>query len=185
MTEIIGLVFGILGFSYGLIKDREVRKIHQRKNAPYFVFETYELDSFSKGTNRYDPSWLAYRDKKIPTDLNGNLMSIQEVCPSLPDDYPDNFVLGIRLINTGVVVRSISAKSRESIGFKQCRDNAFSLRYFFKRSEIGKTLFFTITYETIDGVQEKQEWLHIKGKKTVIRVKPKSIPAQNRILLVW
>jgi len=167
------LVF--LGLLYGWIKDRELKRIRQRVNAPFFKFETFELDSSSKFSPYNDQPWYNYR--QTPSDLNGDLMSMDEYNPSIPDNYSDNLVVGIELINTGIQIRSFFVKSKENFLFIHKRNNIYSLRYFFKRSEVGKKLFFTITFETIDGIQEKQKWLHIKGEKTIIRVKPKSIGA--------
>ena len=175
LFNFLSLFIGFHGLLYGWVKDRELKKIHQRGNAPFFTFETFELDSSSQSIPQHDPPWYNYR--RTPSNLNGDLMSMDEAYPSLPGNYPDNLVIGIELINRGIEIRSFSIKSKESILFMQYRGNIYSLRYFFKRSEVGKKLFFTITFETIDGVQEKQKWMHIKRKKTIIRVKPKSIAA--------
>lgn len=178
MNEIIGFIsvlIGVMGFLYGWIKDRELKKIHQRANAPFFKFETFELDSSSRNIPYNDQPWYSYRQS--PSNLDGDLIAMEEYNASIPNNYPDNLVVGIELINRGALIRSFSIKSKENIFFMRKRNNIYSLRYFFKRNEIGKQLFFTISFETIDGVQEKQRWLHIKGERQIKRIKPKVINA--------
>lgn len=170
--KIISFIIAPLAFLYGWLKDRELKRIHRRANSPFFEFETFALDASSQNApDHYEP-WLNY--KQIPSKLDGNLVAIDEAYPRIPGGYPDNLVIGIELINRGVEIRSFSVKNK-NICFMHKRNNIYSLRYFFKRKEIGEKLFFTIAFETIDGVQEKQKWLHIKGTEEIKRVKPKSI----------
>ena len=166
VIDVLSLILGITGFLFGWYKDREIRKIRQRANAPYFKFCTFSV--VDKGPSGYDP-------QKASPDLGQKLIVIDQVNPVMPKDYPDNLVLGIELVNTGTPVRSFSVKSREPVLFKHYWDNDFSLRYIFRRAESGKRLYFTISYETVDGVLEKQEWLHIKGTNSIVRLRPRSV----------
>ncbi len=166
IIDILSLAIGLAGLLFGWFKDREVRKIRLRSNAPYFKFLTFSV--VEKGPSGYDP-------QKASSDLDQKLIVIDQINPVMPKDYPDNLVLGVELVNTGTQMRVFSAKSKEPVLFKHYWDNDFSLRYIFRRAESGKKLFFTISYETVDGVLEKQEWMHIKGTNTIVRVRPKSV----------
>jgi hypothetical protein len=173
IIEFFSPVIALLGLLYGWVKDRELRRICQRANAPFFKFETFELDSSSRSVPYNDQPWYNYRE--TPSSLNGDLIAMEEYDPSIPDNYPDDLVIGIELQNKGIQIRFFSIKSKENLLFLYKRGNIYSLRYFFKRREMGKELLFTIAFETIDGIQEKQKWLYIKGEKIIFRVKPKSI----------
>lgn len=169
----LSMIIGPLGFIYGWSKDRELKAIHKRANAPFFKFGDFELDASSSASSSQGGTRYGY--KKVPSKLNDSLFQTDSYSPEIPEDYPDNRVLGAIFINTGTPIRQFTFKSKDNILLKQLETNVYSLRYYFKKSDIGKDLFFTISFETTNGVQQKQEWKYIKGMKLIVRVKPKGV----------
>ena len=102
--------FGLLGFLYGWRKDREIKEIRRRASAPFFRFETFELDASLKNSHHYEHSWMNYN--KVPSQLNSDLISIEEAYPCIPSNYPDNLVIGVELTNNGTEIRSFSVKNK-------------------------------------------------------------------------
>ena len=96
--------------------------------------------------------------------------------PNIPDDYPDNYPLGLLLKNTGSELRSFDIQSKEKIVLQKSSHldpKLYELRYIYNNATKGENFTFTITYETSEGFQDEQVWEIEKGMTFIKRIKPK------------
>jgi hypothetical protein len=100
---------------------------------------------------------------------------MDELEPSIPDNYPDNHPIGLLLKNTGAELRSFETTSREEIVFQEATldKNLYELRYVYTKATKGKKFRFTLTFETSEGFQGSQVWEVTKGTTSIKRIKPK------------
>jgi hypothetical protein len=166
---VISSIIALIAIFYSITKDYELQQIKKRANGPFFVISTVLLDSNqSDGSSRY------YYPKK-PSDLTAQLMSMDSFEPRIPDDYPDNYPIGLLLKNTGGKLRSFTKSSKEQMVFQEVSPdkNLYELRYVYNKATKGKKFRFTLTFETNDGLQDSQVWEVTKGVLSIKRIKPK------------
>jgi hypothetical protein len=170
---VIASILALLGFFYGFAKDLKLRQIEKRANAPFFTISTIQVDSQGKNIPSTGKSYYPY--KQQPSDLSARLWDMDELEPSIPDNYPDNHPIGLLLKNTGAELRSFETTSREEIVFQEATldKNLYELRYVYTKATKGKKFRFTLTFETSEGFQGSQVWEVTKGTTSIKRIKPK------------
>lgn len=170
---VAGPILALAAILYSYRTDCELKKIQHRGNAPFFIIKTVQLNivSWEGGEKPY----YQYCDK--PSELSGDLADISDWDPQIPDDYPDNYPIGLLLENVGSRLRTFSVKCEDKIIFREVlhKERFYELRYIYQKSNIGKPLRFTIEYETYEGIQETQTWEIVLGKKLIHRIKPTTI----------
>jgi len=79
-------VLGLIGFLYGFTKDRKLRQIKKRADAPFFAVSTMLLSA--RGETRPDEGKLYYIYHREPQSLSGGSFVGRDI-DGLPEDYPD------------------------------------------------------------------------------------------------
>ena len=174
MTEltigVIGAIIGVGGFLYGCLKDKRLKEIEERANAPHFVATRIRLDYSSAviggGHARYnfiDP----------PSDLGSELHSADNE-EEVPLSCPKNQPVGLSIINDGERIRNFRFKS-DGMHFMESEfgDGVYQLSYLWDPNSRGESKEFTIYCETSSGIQVKQTWKHKIGTMEINRTKPK------------
>jgi len=174
VCSIVALVVAFVGMFYTFMVDQRVRKVEKRGKAPFFKIVDIKLDS----TQSYGDGSGGYYYPKKPNGLSYEyFMAMGESELRIPEDYPDNRVLGLVLKNTGVELRSpvnyTSKESIESMVFQEAGKNRYELRYVFRKATKGEKFKFTLNFETCEGDQGSQVWEVIKGVPLIKRVKPR------------
>ncbi|MHC4123984.1 MAG: hypothetical protein ACYSSI_10455, partial [Planctomycetota bacterium] len=86
-------ILGFLGFLYGFAKDKKLRQIKKRANAPFFTILKIQHDA--KAYSRQEGVEPSYIYRREPSDLSAqNLLDSPGPEPKFPDDYPDNYPIG-------------------------------------------------------------------------------------------
>jgi hypothetical protein len=167
---VAGPILALVAILYSYRTDCKLEEIQYRGNAPFFIIKTVQLDvvSWQGGEKPY----YQYCDK--PSELLGDLANIDGWNPQFPDDYPDNYPVGLLLENIGSQLRTFSVKCEDKIIFREVlhKERFYELRYIYQKSNVGKPLRFTIEYETYEGIQGSHTWETVIGKKLLSRVKP-------------
>jgi len=168
ILALLGFLLAIIGSLYGFAKDCELRQIKKRANSPFFTILTVQVDA-----GQSDGSDYLYRQK--PSDLSARLMEMDEFEPRIPDNYPDNYPIGLLLKNTGSKLRSFTKSSKERMVFQEVSpdENLYQLRYVYNKATKGNKFRFTLTFETYEGFQDSQVWEVTKGAISIKRIKPK------------
>jgi len=168
-----GPILALLGFLYGYAKDKKLRNIERRANSPFFTVLTVQLDCGQVSIPQGGKAYYHYREK--PSGLIDHLWDMEEYEPHVPENYPNDYPIGLLLKNTGSSLRTFKFKSREQMVFQQADDkNLYELRYIYHKSSAGDGFRFTLSYETSEGFQETQVWEVIKGEISIKRIKPKT-----------
>jgi len=166
---IVATILALLGFFYGFAKDYELKQIKKRANSPFFTISTVQVDA-SQGGDFY-----SYHKKA--SELSARLWDMDEFFePRIPDNYPDDYPLGLLLKNTGAELRTFKTTSKERIVFQKASSgkNLYELRYVYSKATKGKKFRFTLTFETYEGFQDSQVWEVTKGAIFIKRIKPKT-----------
>jgi hypothetical protein len=168
---IAGPVLAFIAILYSYRTNCKLKEIQYRGNAPFFIIKTVQLDIAGSWYSDGKP-YYQYRDK--PSELLGHLSDIDNWDPQFPDDYPDNYPVGLLLENVGSQLRTFSVKCKDEIIFQEVlhKERFYELRYIYQKSNIGKPLRFTIEYETYEGIQGSHTWEIVIGKKLFRRIKP-------------
>jgi len=174
LTTIIGVMIGIIGFAYGSYKDFQLKNIQKRKNAPHFIPLVLQVDA-SSSTNGGAGS-IKYNFSNKIKKMDERLFNMESFEKEIPDYYPDDRVVGIKLKNKGESLRFFKVDSKENILLikDQYKKDTYDLRYIYRQSEKGEPLRFKIKYETSSGYRESQIWETKKGIKRLqkINLKP-------------
>jgi len=172
ICSIAGPVLALIAIIHSCKTDHKLKMIQYRGNAPFFVVKSVELDVVVMDSDSDGNPHYQYSDK--PSELSGHLGVIDDWDPQVPDDYPDNYPVGLLLKNVGTQLRTFSVKCEDTIVFRKVlyNERLYELRYIYQKPLVGKSLRFTIEYETYEGIQGAHTWETIIGEKSLRRVKP-------------
>jgi len=156
------------------VKDKELKIIQERANAPHFVVRKLTIDAFGSGKHKGKISY-SYREKTA--SLNDRLFEMEVFEEKIPQNYPNNRPVGVILRNEGCTIRFFKIFCSEPHVFQESEwnKNEYEFRFLLKKDQIGKDLRFSLWYETNNGFQGKQIWELKRGTKHITRIKPRSI----------
>lgn len=174
IAAIVGTIVGCLGLLYGFGKDKELKIIQERANAPHFVVRKLKIDAFGASYPEGKPSYYDYREKSA--SLNDRLFEMEVFEEKIPQNYPDNRPVGVILRNEGCSIRFFELFCSVPHVFEESEwnKNEYEFRFLLKKDQIGKGLRFSLWYETSNGFQGKQIWELKRGTKHITRIKPRS-----------
>jgi len=174
-AAIFGTIIGVLGFLYGLMKDRKLREIEKRAKGPHFVPQYLAIDANGKSIPQGGKPYYHYRKEAV--GLKGHLFEMEPYEESVPPDYPKNRVVALVVKNEGSKIRFFKIECKENLLAMESNRSAnfYEFRYLLEDLDKNEQFKVTLKYETEAGARDKQVWLFGKGKLTAKRIKPISI----------
>lgn len=168
---VIGTLIGLSGLFYGIWKDLQIRKIEKRGKGPHLVPAGILIDASGAAGGKRP---VYYYDNP-PRKLGERLWVSSFTEGFVPEDYPENRTVGIRVKNEGPRIRYFTISSKENISVKESEDerDCLDIQYLHKYNERGKEFRFRFHYESDSGFKGKQIWSVTKGLEKIRRVYPK------------
>ncbi|MBI4024825.1 MAG: hypothetical protein HY360_07565 [Verrucomicrobia bacterium] len=164
----IGPIVGLLGFLYGLRKDRALRAMHRRAHAPFFCVSEA----------RFERLYEAGKDGEIPTWSSGNGNVLCFAREEVAAKCPAGTAIFLVLENRGEEPRGLVANMEKcpvtlavEAKFKGAQNLRF-LKYSFDPSALGRRQVLELAFEGSNGGQYIHRYAIEHGRRKLVRIDP-------------
>lgn len=163
VIAIIGASVGVLGFLYGLKKDKDIRSIQRRANAPNFVTSGFTLN-LCGWTELHGVVDLEY-NPHIP-EIERYLNDRKEL--NLPDDIPEGQLIACTLKNKcKEKIKHFEFKSRRKIFIDWESEDEGLMRLNYYHDPKNEIIKFAFKYETENGITGKRKYVFLPRQHSI------------------